>query len=489
MSVRLCLHAISLVAVDFLAYHAASDWSTWTHDRHPSAAPIPVGCVLAVAGYLFWYHATNALDAGRWKLRDLKSWCIVYFAAMVVGAMSTAFFPALMSDQPLSRGRLAAFLVFQALTNGLVLALGFPQREFNSAGLVRRWLCFAWFRRLLAGLSACIVCLLVVAFVEAVFFGLNLTRPTGPAKVYEGEYLGHGFSAWDDQLGNKLAPSTDVLCRLKVDDTTVWDVHYSTDEFGRRTTINPNSDADRYAVFFGCSFLFGEGANDEQTIPSQFAAAAPQYHAYNYGVPGYGTQQMLAKLEENNIAQEILEKRGTVFYLYLEDVHEPRVIGDMQLTNSFAWNYPYYDFTGSGEIKRFGNFTTGRPILSKVYWLLGQSQFMKYANLNFPKPNEEHFRLTAAIIEKSSTLCREQLGCDKFYVVCFPHQSPHRRLLPYLAAAGIEYLDYAQLFNPCAGGFFHDGDGHPTPKANRLLAEAIVSNLQETQQPPNGPPE
>jgi len=278
-------------------------------------------------------------------------------------------------------------------------------------------------------------------------------------------------------LGNKLAPSTDVLCRLKVDGQTVWDVHYSTDKFSRRTTINPNSDADRYAVFFGCSFLFGEGANDNETIPSQFAAAAPQYRAYNYGVPGYGTQHMLAKLESGTLRDEIKEQGGVVFYLYLEDVHEPRVIGDMQLTNSFAQYFPCYNFNDRGEVQRFGNFTTGRPVVTNIYHLLGKSQFVRYLGLNFPKPSPRHEELVASIIDRSRQLCREQLGCSDFYVVCYPHNSPHRRLLPLLAARNVSVLDEAELFDPGTEGLFHTGDGHPTPFANQHIALKLAEDL------------
>lgn len=480
MSIHLILHSIALVVVNFITHWAGSDWSVWTHDRHPSAVAIPIGSIVAVSGFLFWYHTGNALSAGKWKLNDTWSWFKLYVMTLIIGAVLFFAAPDFLSGQWFSAGRLLAFSTFQAMANALVFAVAIPQRSYDSAGLVRRLLRRRWFKVSLLTAAFVIVFLLIFGFIEAVFLVLNLTRPAGPQKVYEGEYLSTKFSDYDRNLGKKLQPDADVQCRLKVDANTVWDVRYTTDEFGRRrTTHAEGSKPSKFAVFFGCSFLFGEGTNDNETIPSLFAGAAPEFHAYNYGVPGYGTQQMLAKLESGTILNEVIEQSGIVIYVYLEDVHEPRVIGDMQLTNSFAAYFPYYDFNANGELQRFENFKTGRPVLSSVYGLLGHSQFIKYMGMNFPKPNERDFRIVVGIIEKSRQLCQQQLGCEKFYVVFYPRHSPHRRLIPYLERLHISVLDYSTLFDPATDGLSFKGDGHPTPLANRQLSRQLASDISE----------
>ena len=334
-------------------------------------------------------------------------------------------------------------------------------------------------KRSLAAAGITFVTLLLLLSIEGICYVRNRSQPAGPKKVHQGGYLDPGkFSRWDATLGTALVPNAEVRSRLIIDDKTVWDVHYSNDQLGRRTTIvhDPTQVSD-YAVFFGCSFLFGEGSNDDQTIPSCFAAALPNYRAYNYGVPGYGTQQMLAKLQTDTIADEIVEDSGIVIYLYLENVHEPRVVGGMQVTNSFAWNYPYYDFDDDGRVRRFGNFSSGRPLLSKVYWLLGRSQFVRMLGMNFPRPSEDHYRLTAAIIEESKKLCEAQLHCEQFLVAAYPRPAAHRRLLGYLDAANIQYLDYSDLFDPDRAEMSYSGDGHPTPHANQVFARQLASDV------------
>ena len=478
MKTKLTLHSIALVLINVLTYWIASGWNSWTHDRHPSLAVIPLGAIVAIVSFLSWYHTANSITASKLRLSDGHSWLSLYFTVIVFGVIMFGLAPQFLSGHAFSGSRLLAFVVFQGISNAIVIAVAFAQRKFDSAAVLRQLLKLRWFQVMLLVATSGLALGCILAVVEAAFFGLNMTRTAGPNKVYEGEYLSPEFSDYDSRLGKKLLPNADALCRLKVNGNTVWNVRYTTDEFGRRQTVAPVVDtATKYVVFFGCSFLFGEGANDAETIPSQFAAAAPGFRAYNYGVPGYGTQQMLAKLQSNTIREEVEEDKGIVIYVYLEDVHEPRVIGGMQVTNSFGCYFPYYDMNADGKIQAYGNFTTGRPVLTNLYRLLGRSQTVRYFGLNFPRRTDRHFEIVAKIIEESEKECRQQLACEEFYVACFPRSSPHRRLIPLLESRGIKVLDYSELFDPSADGFFHKGDGHPTPLANHYFARQLAEDV------------
>lgn len=435
---------------------------------------------VAICCFLCWYHGSNSISTAKLKITKTRSWAELYALTIVLGTVLFFLAPGLISGHEFSVGRLAAFTAFQVITNAILLAIAIPQQDFDSPGLLRGLLKRGWFKAGLLMTSLSLVCVVIMGLVECVFWGLNLSQPAGPAKVYEGEYLTAEFSDYDPNLGKKLISNADALCRLKVGKKTVWNVRYTTDEFGRRTTVVPDTQtASQFAVFFGCSFLFGEGANDAETIPSQFAAAAPEFRSYNYGVPGYGTQHMLAKLQSNSIQNEIAEKNGIAIYLYLEETHEPRAIGGMQVTNSFGENFPYYEFNADGEIQRFGSFTSGRPILTNMYRLLGKSQFVKYMGLNFPNRRDQHFQLVASMIKRSQELCQQQLGCDRFYVACYPRKNAHRQLLPYLDGQDITVLDYSSLFDPNGENLFHKGDGHPTPLANHQLSRQLALDVNK----------
>jgi hypothetical protein len=57
--------------------------------------------------------------------------------------------------------------------------------------------------------------------------------------------------------------------RLEVGGRLSFDVHYSTDRFGRRMTVVEAPERRReLALFFGCSVTWGAGVEDDQTLPA-----------------------------------------------------------------------------------------------------------------------------------------------------------------------------------------------------------------------------
>jgi hypothetical protein len=70
---------------------------------------------------------------------------------------------------------------------------------------------------------------------------------------------------------------------------------------GRRTIPMPetNPGASTYDIMmFGDSFTFGEEVSDHETYPSILARNAPEFRVMNFGVHGYGHDQMLIYLKE-----------------------------------------------------------------------------------------------------------------------------------------------------------------------------------------------
>jgi hypothetical protein len=74
----------------------------------------------------------------------------------------------------------------------------------------------------------------------------------------------------------------------------VYDVKYSIEPSGVRHT--PIAATGPTAFFFGDSFMFGEGVNDDETLPFAFSVASGM-RVVNFGLNGYGPHQMLRSLE------------------------------------------------------------------------------------------------------------------------------------------------------------------------------------------------
>ncbi len=156
----------------------------------------------------------------------------------------------------------------------------------------------------------------------------------------------------------------------KTNHQLVYDVFYTIDEFSHRRTINPknsqNAPAERVATL-GCSYTFGEGLNDEQTIASRLNSLSSKLWVTNWGIPGAGTSTVLRQLEENRSHDEKAKEIKKFIYIFIES-HITRTLG---ILPTLTWNQDdtFYEEAENGAFEKHGSFRTGRPI--KTALLLG----------------------------------------------------------------------------------------------------------------------
>jgi hypothetical protein len=290
-------------------------------------------------------------------------------------------------------------------------------------------------------------------------------------------------------MGFRPAPAQVAGLIEKVDEKTVASAVYSIDRFGRRITPGQGAGRrDRPLLFFGCSFAFGFGVNDDQTLPYYVAQALPGYRVYNYGFTGYGPQNMLARLSETDIRSEIAEKgKPAAVYVFIDD-QVRRAIGSMSWVG--AWgeasheDLPYYAAGGpSGTLTRHGSFKTGRPFVTRLYQLAAKSAVLRRFAVDFPPSvTDAHLELVARMIEESRDAFRTKFGSDEFFVLFFPGLpgSPgyDSRLIPMLRAMGIRSLDYdARNFYREVGPGAYLANWHPSPSTYKALAVKISGDL------------
>jgi len=441
-------------------------WVQWCRYLSPAAA-LPLPFLLVVAG---WICLSRVVKQTACISTEAKQTVRAFWQAWSVSLVLYALMTLRGSDSSLERwltvGIWTGCVTAACLTGTLIL------HQLRIRQLVSR----SWKLRLLAGGLGLTTSLLLLVVAEFVCSRLLAKQSPGPRKVYTGDYLDPGaFFRQDRELGIALEPDRRVACRLTVDERPVWDVHYSTDQYGRRRSVFPGTQVPAAtAVFFGCSFLFGEGSEDNQTIPSSFSRLSPTFVAANYGVPGWGTQHMLALLQTGTLKRQMAAPVKLGVYLYLPEVHEARVVGEMDIINGFGAGFPCYELDAAGLPARLGTFSSARPLTVGLYGLLGKSSTRAFLGLNFPRRSPRHYLLTAAIIERSKELFLEQFPDSRFLVVAYPDPDPETLTLKTVREKGLEVLDLANLFDPGDPQFQHVGDGHPTPAANRLVAKAIA---------------
>jgi hypothetical protein len=315
-----------------------------------------------------------------------------------------------------------------------------------------------------------------ISCIEMVFYALNNIKQKNIVKI-EGDYR-KGYFQKDNILGYKPKPSSRASSIKKWNDEILYNIIYSTDEYSRRITpIQDSKDRNNFILFFGGSFTFGEGVNDNETLPFYVSQFSSRYNPYNYGFAGYGPQSMLAKLQSMDVGKEIRETYGILIYTFI-DHHINRAIGDMHVFNKWGENMPYYTIDTNNNLIKYGNFTSGRPVLSRFYRLMTKSYIMKYFNVNFPlRINDYHIKITSKIIEESRNTFRKKFHSDDFYVIIYPDEKIYKKIIPYFIESKIKYLDYSNLIDFSEREFHIKHDGHPTAKAYLTIAEKLTKDI------------
>jgi hypothetical protein len=310
--------------------------------------------------------------------------------------------------------------------------------------------------------------------IEGLFFGLYTA--SSEVITIEGDFNGANHQP-EPNLGYRPQPNFQMSHIRKVNGDIVYDAKYTTDAYSRRVTPPSNlDDKDQFILFFGCSFTFGIGVEDNETLPFYIAQQAPRYRVYNYGVGGYGPHQMLAHLQRDELKSEIEESSGIAVYTFIDN-HINRANGMSDGLWGRSWDGPFYTLDSSGQLVRQGGFRWGRPVQSFINYTVSRSYTAKYFNLSIPRVNEAHIELTARIIEEARDAFRSKFGSEKFYVVLYPGAWEADRLIPKLEQAHIKYLDYTTLFQGHWKQFTFTGDGHPTPAGHKVIAQKLANDL------------
>lgn len=303
---------------------------------------------------------------------------------------------------------------------------------------------------------------------EALFWTLNRARTGAPETVI---YRPPSFR-----------PGSQTTDSLRVGSQTIYDVTYTLDEEYRRVVPdNPPDLVLTHVYFFGGSFTFGQGVNDHESLANYLVQETDGVKAYNCGFPGHGPAHMLLRLNQMQ-PQEIPRQADAIgLYLFIPN-HVKRTIGAMRLATAGGRDYPYYKPGPGGTLVHTGTFTTGRPILSRVYKLLQHEQILRYFGADLPtRITDKHLAFTTRVIAQSKRRFEELFGSDRFHVVLYPmhpnFEFNPQRLIPFLEQAGIDYFDYTQSIDLNQEGFLLEHDLHPTKKTHQALAQQLAADL------------
>jgi hypothetical protein len=315
---------------------------------------------------------------------------------------------------------------------------------------------------------------LALALFEA-YYGIAEWRDRS---YVEGSYV--STALLPDQIAGhahvrRSATYRDVRRRAR-DGSVIYDASYTIDAAGLRVT--PPGKPGPPTFFFGDSFTFGEGVDDQYCLPYLYSLKANR-RAENFGVGGYGPHQMLRSLELDLPAQLGKEPPDLVVYTAIM-VHIDRATG----APMHGYEGPYYEevngetrYVGMIRDAKRGEFIASTVLRRSEFWMRVVQPYID----SFDRPGErEQF---AAIIERAKELAATRYGASFLTIIwdVGPWGADLWRedadwLARRLTRNGVAVIRLSErlphLKDP---SYYIPGDGHPNGKAYKEVADLIAA--------------
>lgn len=277
-------------------------------------------------------------------------------------------------------------------------------------------------------------------------------------------------------LGYVAVPGQHVVERRYLGEQLLLEASYTIDGLGHRVVAGSAGADGPLVLMYGDSFTYGEGVNDDDTLPARLLAAGGGHcRPVNLGYPGYGPHQMLRALELD-LDRGIVDAPVAGVVLLTGLFHVPRVAGLAQ----WDWYGPRYLLDGDGEPTHVGPFHEGRwgELLIRA-GRLNLFRLARQAAVGGPHA-EASIRLFVGVVQRAATLTRERYGVD--LTVLFwdwlPVMTPEQHRLAAataaaLRASGLRVVKVSELIT-VDEGLFLPHDQHPNEAAFRRLAAALA---------------
>ena len=192
----------------------------------------------------------------------------------------------------------------------------------------------------------------------------------------------------------------------------IYDVKVSTGPHGWRVTP-PAPSASRSLLFFGCSFTFGAGLNDEESYPYRVAVkTGGRFAVHNFGQSGWGPNQMLSLLEHNLAEEVVRQPPQLAVFLTIPD-HLARSEG----LGPHSDSYPRYVLNSLGQAVAAGTFAGKLNPLNRTLRDLNISWIKATGLFSWPFLTHDTDQLYLAIVLSARDQIQRRFPRCRFEVV------------------------------------------------------------------------
>lgn len=288
---------------------------------------------------------------------------------------------------------------------------------------------------------------------------------------YAGDYTKHYFVPSD--LGNQATPGVHSSIKYAANNQLIYNAIYTIGDDGFRITPGNHSLKNERVNFFGCSFMFGEGLNDNQTLP-YFVAKQSPFLVKNFGFHGYGPHQALAILTSHR------DTSGKTNFFLTAPWHAER----SACVPSYSTGSPRY-YLENGKVIRDGvcGGSKSKNIFNKI---LRKSRLYTLIS-DFTKQSlsqDKQIDLYLALIEQMNVLSKERaqdflVGFIKADEDYFTGSYSNDLIVKKLTDHGVRVVDLtlSDKNETLDSKYYIKIDKHPSSLANEERAKIVLHAL------------
>jgi hypothetical protein len=311
------------------------------------------------------------------------------------------------------------------------------------------------------------------------------------SEIKEEPLEGGNYYVADGIRGYAAGANVKKRVRKTYEGKVLYDVKYTTDRYGLRVaphdlTPGEGVPGKNYGnvMFFGDSFTYGEGLNDNETLPYLFEElSGGRYRAYNFGFHGYGTQQML-RIIETGLLQKIVSDQRPMIVVYEAliqhiDRASGKLIWDAKVPRYrlSAAGIPEYTGTFADDPSLEKNLEFSKSVSNPGTQLLAQVGLTKLIGANRTQGDIELF---IQMVLKAKNLVKTRYNA-KFYVFVWPFDDKDAdKVINLLKNNGIDVITINQItnkYNDHMEKYLIKYDHHPTKYANERIAHYLLDYI------------
>ncbi len=221
-------------------------------------------------------------------------------------------------------------------------------------------------------------------------------------------------------------------------------------------------------IFFGCSFVYGLGLEDNQTLPYFFSLLNDDAGVLNCGVIGSGTNTILNILQSNVLDKFIEKNSAKKYFIYLAI---PEHI-NRNFTNEFL-NEPsdIYVYDNNKFIKNKYPFGFFNNLFVRSY--IFRKLFLNLIDNNNKMFYQEYFINS---LLKINAIIENQYRSNFIVVLWNEDESMFNGyIMDALKKTKINYIILPEFDS----GYLIENDGHPNEKANKKIAEFLLRHFEQ----------